>query len=80
MVFFGDQLTAERARKSQEARVNSETKKDALFGLQPAISDWHAEANFLQVRIYNPTSLSFRLRLVILMIILTSRNVFTAIM
>ena len=49
VVFFGDQLTAERARKGQDARVNSKTNKEALLGLQPAISDWHAESNFLQV-------------------------------
>ena len=50
LLFCGDQLTAERARGSQENRVNAKTKTDALLGLEPAISDWHAEANFLQAR------------------------------
>ena len=49
VLFCGDQLTVERARSSQNNRINSRTKKDALLGLEPTISDWHAEANFLQV-------------------------------
>ena len=48
-MFFGDQLTAERARKGQQARVTSDSELEALLGLEPAASDWHAEANFLQV-------------------------------
>ena len=46
MILFGDQLTVERARGSQKARVASDTR-EALEGLEPAAADWHAEANFL---------------------------------
>jgi len=49
VLFFGDQLTAERARKCQEYKVSDESREEALLGLVPAISDWHAEVNFLQV-------------------------------
>lgn len=49
LVFFGDQLTVERARSSLKARIASDTSEDSLDGLQPAAADWHAEANFLQV-------------------------------
>lgn len=49
ILFCGDQLTIERARGCQEARINSDTVKEVLLGLEPAIADWHAEANFLQV-------------------------------
>ena len=49
LVFFGDQLTAERARKCQEYKVSDADAEQALLGLVPAISDWHAEANYLQV-------------------------------
>lgn len=49
LMFFGDQLTVERARSAQRARIASDTKEDSLNGLEPAATDWHAEANFLQV-------------------------------
>ena len=49
LMFFGDQLTVERARSAQKARITSDTKEDSLNGLEPAAADWHAEANFLQV-------------------------------
>lgn len=49
ILFFGDQLTAERARKCQEYKVSDCSSEEALLGLVPAVSDWHAEANFLQV-------------------------------
>lgn len=48
LMLLGDQLTVERARAAQRARVASDNE-DALNGLQPAAADWHAEANFLQV-------------------------------
>ena len=48
-MFFGDQLTVERARSAQRARVAADTIEDSLSGLEPAAADWHAEANFLQV-------------------------------
>ena len=53
ILFCGDQLTIERARGCQEARVNSDTMQEALLGLEPAIADWHAEANFLEVWLQN---------------------------
>ena len=49
LIFYGDQLTVERARAGQKARIASDTREEALDGLEPAASDWHAEANFLQV-------------------------------
>lgn len=49
ILFCGDQLTVERARSCQDARINSDTAQEALLGLEPAIADWHAEANFLEV-------------------------------
>ena len=47
--FGADQLTVERTRNVQLSRVNSGNKKDALQGLVPFISDWHAELTLLQV-------------------------------
>ena len=41
----------ERARASKKARVASHTAEESLDGLEPVASDWHAEANFLQVNI-----------------------------
>ena len=49
LTLFGDQLTVERARAAQKARIASDTAMEALDGLEPAATDWHAEANFLQV-------------------------------
>ena len=51
LMFFGDQLTVERARSAQRARVAADTIEESLSGLEPAAADWHAEANFLQVSI-----------------------------
>lgn len=45
----GDQLTVERARNAQLSRINSDDPSSALQGLLPFASDWHAEANFMQV-------------------------------
>ena len=39
ILFCGDQLTVERARGSQEARINSNTEEEALLGLEPAVAD-----------------------------------------
>ena len=58
ILFCGDQLTIERARGCQEARVNSDTMQEALLGLEPAIADWHAEANFLEVWLQKTICLS----------------------
>ena len=49
LLFMGDQLTVERARNVLKARINSSCSTEALEGLQPAISDWHAECVLLQV-------------------------------
>ena len=48
-MLFGDQLTVERARSSKKSRITADTPVEALDGLEPAVADWHAEANFLQV-------------------------------
>ena len=53
ILFCGDQLTVECARGCQDARINSDTMKEALLGLELAVADWHAEANFLQVHCEN---------------------------
>ena len=45
----GDQVTAERCRGVQNARVNSDNELDALNGFHPFVSDWHAEVILLQV-------------------------------
>ena len=52
-MFFGDQLTEERARASKKARIAADTAEEALDGLEPAASDWHAEFNFLQVALHS---------------------------
>ena len=51
VAFAGDQLTVERCRGIQCARINSDNQIDALEGLHPFASDWHAEVVLLQVRI-----------------------------
>lgn len=51
VAFGGDQLTVERCRGVQNARVNSDNQVDALEGLHPFASDWHAEVILLQVRL-----------------------------
>ena len=50
VAFGGDQLTVERCRGIQIARVNSDNQVDALEGLHPFASDWHAEVILLQVK------------------------------
>ena len=45
----GDQLTAARARTAQRARINSDLHTDAVHGLVPFASDWHAEFNLMEV-------------------------------
>jgi hypothetical protein len=49
VAFGGDQLTVERCRGVQSTRVNSDNEIDALLGLHPFASDWHAEVTLLQV-------------------------------
>ena len=51
VAFGGDQLTVERCRGIQGARLNSGDQIDALDGLHPFTSDWHAEVILLQVRL-----------------------------
>ena len=43
-------MTVERSRNAQARRVNSDSPIDALQGLEPFAADWHAEANYLQVK------------------------------
>lgn len=50
LLFGGDQLTCARARSSQLARKNSNSKADALLGLIPCCEDWHAKVMLLTVR------------------------------
>ena len=45
----GDQLTAARAQTAQRARINSDLHTDAVHGLVPFASDWHAEFNLMEV-------------------------------
>ena len=52
LLFMGDQLTVERARKTAKSRVNAPSAVEALEGLHPAVCDWHAECIFLQVCVY----------------------------
>ena len=47
--FAGDQLTVERARNCQLIRAHSDSQTEALQGLMPFASDWHAELTILQV-------------------------------
>ena len=51
-VFFGgDQLTVERCRSAQNAKIQSVNPKDRLQGLIPKAENWHARVRFLQVNI-----------------------------
>ena len=47
--FAGDQLTVERARNCQLIQAHSNSQTEALQGLMPFASDWHAELTILQV-------------------------------
>ena len=51
VLFGGDQLTAARARGSQQIRVNSETSSEGLRGLIPVAEDWHTSVVLLTVSI-----------------------------
>lgn len=50
VAFGGDQLTVERCRGSQSARVTSDNQIEALEGLHPFTSDWRVEVVLLQFR------------------------------
>ena len=57
-VFFGgDQLTVERCRSAQNAKIQSTNLKERLQGLIPKVEDWHARMRFLQVNISEFNSL-----------------------
>ena len=43
----GNQLTADRARYSIKAKMNSQTPEKQLTGIIPVMKDWHTKANFL---------------------------------
>ena len=49
VLFGGDQLTAARARGSQQIRLNSERASDRLQGLIPVAEDWHTSVILLTV-------------------------------
>ena len=49
VLFGGDQLTAARARGSQELRINSDTSTGRLHGLIPVAEDWHTTVTLLVV-------------------------------
>ena len=49
LAFGGDQLTAARARKGIQVRINSRDPSTALRGLAPFAADWHAKVNFVSV-------------------------------
>ena len=49
ILFFGDQLTAARARGAAILREPQKQKLDRLEGFIPAIADWHARMCLLQV-------------------------------
>ena len=49
VLFGGDQLTVARARTAQHTRITSDSHTDALHGLIPFASDWHAEFNLMEV-------------------------------
>ena len=42
LLFFGDQLTVERARGAMVLRSLHEEAVDRLEGFVPAVADWHA--------------------------------------
>ena len=45
----GDQLTCERTRGAQKARVQAENAKDRLKGFAAKVEDWHALMAYYQV-------------------------------
>ena len=49
LLLFGDQLTVARARSASMLRDPQLSKKDALKGCDPVISDWHARICLLEV-------------------------------
>jgi len=54
IILFGDQLTVARIRSASIIRSTTDTGAlDKFEGFIPAIADWHAKANFLDVRSYN---------------------------
>lgn len=46
--FWGDQLTACRARTAKKVRVNSRDPLKALRGYVPCASDWHCKVNLIE--------------------------------
>ena len=51
LLFGGDQLTAERSRSCKTSRDNSDTSRERLEGLEPAVEDWHAKQSLYGVSI-----------------------------
>ncbi|XP_071500371.1 uncharacterized protein [Diadema antillarum] len=59
-LLYGDQLSCERHRDAQNARVNEESQWDRLLGLHPAIQEWHKRLLTLQddfALLYNAKSM-----------------------
>lgn len=52
ILFGGDQLTAARARGSQQIRLNSDRASDRLCGFIPVSEDWHTSVILLTVSDY----------------------------
>lgn len=49
LLFFGDQLTVERARGAKVLRSFHEEAISRLEGFVPAVSDWHARMTLVKV-------------------------------
>jgi len=49
LLFFGDQLTVERARGAMVLRSLHENVINRLEGFVPAIADWHARMTLVKV-------------------------------
>ena len=49
LLFFGDQLTVERARGAMVLRSFHEEAVDRLEGFVPAVADWHARMTLVKV-------------------------------
>ena len=49
MLLGGNQLTAARTQTAQRASINSDLHTNAVHGLVPFASDWHAEFNLIEV-------------------------------
>ena len=53
LLFFGDQLTVERARGAMVLRSLHEEAVDRLEGFVPAVADWHTRMTLVKVSKFN---------------------------